>query len=152
MARGDEELEKDVKAIDQGGPSREFFYQLWKQMPTLKVSYKRNGVSVALFEEARAGLVPQKDEQVDEAIKKMVKEAKNLSKAARSGIPEYVRKKIKAMYRAFGRIMARCMLGLDHRSADAFQDDAYYKFLISAKALPIFYRNGKSVPDIKTES
>ena len=141
MARGDQTLEK---AIDQGGPSREFIYQLWKQMRTLKVSYTRNGTSVSLFIEAGAGLAPQKDEIVDEAIKGMVKEAKSLTKGEKRRIPEYVLNKIKAMYRAIGRIMARCMLDLDHRSPDNVQDDAFHKFLISAKALPVFYRNGKS--------
>lgn len=133
-------------AIDQGGPSREFFHQVWKQMVRLKVSYKPNGASVALFTEESVGLVPQKNEMLEIAIEQMVKEARSdkLSRYERDKIREVIWEKVKAMYRAIGRIMARCMLSLDQRTSAHVDDDMYFKFLISAKCLPIFYRNGKS--------
>jgi hypothetical protein len=143
VARRDQALRKDMAAIDQGGPSREFIHQLWKQMGRLKVSYKTNGISVALFEERGAGLVPQKNEMVEIAIEGMVKEAKidKLSQDEKDRIPEWILNKMKVMYRAIGRIMARCMLSLDQRSKDGVADDAYHKLLISSNALPAIYRN-----------
>jgi hypothetical protein len=147
VIKGYQALNEGTRAIDQGGPSREFIHQLWKQMPRLKVSYKTSGTSVALFTEEGGGLVPQTNDMVENAIKGMVKEANDdkLLQDEKGRIPECIRNKMKAIYRAIGRIMARCMLSsLDQRSPDAINADIYEKFLISAKALPVFYRNGKS--------
>jgi hypothetical protein len=146
VVRGDQALDEGSRAIDEGGPSREFIHQVWKQMPRLKVSYKASGASVALFTEGAIGLIPQTNDMVENAIEGMIKEAKNdkLSQDEKDRIPECIRNKMKAIYRAIGRIMARCMLSLDQRSPDDIDADIYHKFLISAKALPVFYRNGKS--------
>jgi hypothetical protein len=146
VARGDQTLEK---AIDHGGPSREFIHQLWKQMGRLKVCYKENGTSLSLFTEEKGGLLPrllpQKNEIVDATIERMVKEAKSdKSPVKKQHIRNEMKVKMKAMYRAIGRIMARCMFHLDQRPPDHVEDDVHHKFLISAKALPVFYRNCKS--------
>jgi hypothetical protein len=140
VARRDKKLSKDMTAIDQGGPSREFIHQLWKQMGRLEVSDATNSISVALFEKEkdvglvqqkpRSWLVPQKNEMVELAIKKLSQDEQ-----------DRIWSKMKAMYRAIGRIMARCMLSLDQRGKDAVADDDYHKLLISAKALPAIYRN-----------
>ena len=79
-------LKLELEAVDEGGPSREFFQKVWKQMGCLKVGSKR------LFPVlSKAGYVPMEDTALEEL-----------------GIDGET--KARAFFRAIGRMMSHCIL------------------------------------------
>jgi len=90
MSKKDEkELNKSYQAKDDGGPTEEFFHEVFSQIGSLKV----NGIS--LFEQTSGGYLPVSDDVLK-------------YKAEKSS--EGTLEKIKAYYRAFGRMVAHRLL------------------------------------------
>jgi len=120
-------MNKDTKtnedtAIDEGGPTREFLSQCWKQMSGLRVrklEKTKSGLkekSVKLFETQDNGVVPLTDDGLREKLKNTFQG------------DDYVAylKRAKAYYEAIGRILLHSLAN---------------NHTISASAMPPFYQN-----------
>jgi len=101
-------------ALDEGGPTKHFFSEVWAQLETLKVH--AFGVEVELFEESPVGAMPTSDEKLRcEGIKNIEPD-----------VVEIIVGKAKRYYRAIGRIMFHSLVR---------------GFVVSSTAMPRFYRN-----------
>ena len=86
---------------DEGGPTRQFLTDLFKQLDTLSV--KAGEKKVKLFQNTEYGLVPIDDDNLNYKIKRGIKA---LPKDKRGQIsPEEIIKRAKVYARAIGRIM-----------------------------------------------
>ena len=113
---------RDLLAVDEGGPTREFFTQIWKNMEFLKIKYKNKENQTKffkLFETSEAGPLPAKDELFEELGEKHSEEVRT-----------FVEEKARKYYRALGRIMFRVIV-----SGHTFP----------VEAMPTFFRNGESL-------
>ena len=81
------ELTDEITAIDDGGPTREFFSRIFDQLGAIKVD------KIALFEMTKYGYMPVSDDKLESFSKD--RETKD---------------KIKNYYRAIGRIFAHCLV------------------------------------------
>lgn len=85
--RAERKLNKLYQAKDDGGPTEEFFHEVFSQIGSLKV----NGIS--LFEQTSGGYLPI----TDDFLKHKTSNKSTLEK-------------IKSYYRAFGRMVSRRLL------------------------------------------
>jgi len=99
-------------AVDEGGPTRAFLSQVWRQMDNLKV--QSNGKQAALFERSELGFCKPQTNEVLQA------------KLGLDGNAEEVCGLVRPFYRALGRIMLYCLS---------------QKITIATLALPELYRN-----------
>jgi hypothetical protein len=128
-------LKKEIKGLDAGGVSREFFSQVWLQMGGLQV--KKGEIVIQLFEEdSEAGCVPVTDAVIEQALK-------NESDKRKGRILE----KINVFYRAIGRLMIHWLATDPLVSFQPFEHPGGMQcgHSIAGTALPAFYRNGLSL-------
>ena len=87
-------MEKDLKAVDEGGPTREFFYQVWHQLGKLEVVPNSK-----LFIIEKSGFIPTTDTVIKHNMRKYSEDQQ-----------KYYLHQIECYYRAIGRMMSHCLL------------------------------------------
>jgi hypothetical protein len=108
---------------DAGGPTRQFFDQVWLQLADLEVQLPHTSNGIKLFAMTGGGLVPETDEYVrDNRLSNM-----------EASEQETMVHKIESYYRAVGRMMAHSMLLSSEDSGT---------LMIASHALPMLYLNG----------
>ena len=87
----DKKMLEEVTAVDEGGPSREFFSRCFHQLGDLEVE------GVPLFEVTKYGYIPFPDDYLKARCSKMTNK-------------DIVLNKIREYFRAVGRVFAYCLL------------------------------------------
>ena len=136
LGKNNKALKRELTAVDAGGVSREFFSQVWRQMGSLHVKCdgKSGEKQIRLFDnEVEAGFVPVQDDIIVYQLRELTKCGKVV-----------VMKKIKAYYRAIGRLMIHWLATDPVVSFETFQRDGGMDcgHTIDETAIPTFYRNG----------
>jgi hypothetical protein len=117
-------IKKEFQADDAGGPTRQFFDQVWLQLGDLQVKMPNSTNAVKLFAMTQGGLIPQPDDYLSQYFL-------NMDNMGKDGVME----KIRSYYRAVGRMMAHCML---------LSSEDFGPLTIASHTLPLFYLNGES--------
>ena len=119
-------VKKEFQAIDEGGPTREFFNRVWMQMRDLAIEIPLTTQKIQLFDtQSKIDCIPQTDDDIEFKLAKVPE-----------GEQSEIRDKIRCFYRAIGRIMAHCLVGVE--------DELIGKLpAIASIALPKLYRSGE---------
>ena len=89
---------QDVRPTDAGGPIKEFFSDVWKQLESLKFCPRNSTIEVPLFTNEGYGCLPATKEKMEEPFITL-------------GIsPKDSRTEINAYFEAVGRLMAHAMM------------------------------------------
>ena len=98
---------KDEKAVDKGGPTREFLANVWNQMGELKITAKgtAEGSHIALFEDCDKYYFPSSDDKIEQQINAVIQKFGEISKQKKEEIKSNLKLKVKRYYRALGRII-----------------------------------------------
>lgn len=95
MQKASTELKREVRAIDEGGPEKQFLSEVWQMLPSLEVSVPGSHRCIKLFELTEDGYCPTRDDCIsDDVNDDKYREAKE---------------KVGLFYRAIGRIFAYCV-------------------------------------------
>lgn len=87
--------------VDQGGPTRFFFDRLWNQLADLEIRLPGDE-AIELFERSNGGLKPVTDDTITNQL--------NVAKILKQEDRETVESQVECYFRAFGRILAHCLL------------------------------------------
>ena len=123
-------------AVDQGGPSRQFLTDVFKQIEILSVNVGTERVS--LFQNTNSGVEVVTDELLEHYISKAAAKTSCLDVAAAAAVKQAKKaaadavKQAKAYVRAIGRIMLHSMAN---------------DFTLPAKAMSRFFMTGKESSD-----
>ena len=110
------EQKKLDTAVDEGGPSKQFLSDAWKQMQTLSVPVLSD--KVQLFQQATAGkkrqnvseIIPIHDDYLIHQIKMIAAPAFERGSPEMNNVIEETKNRIYAYARVMGRLMVRILL------------------------------------------
>ena len=120
---------EDMRARDEGGPTREFFTLVWKNLGNLSVlvkskTKKNEPYKINLFDSTPGGLTPLPDDFLEDRVKRAIDETHTNETLA------CIMDRIKNYYRAVGIILFRAITSGN---------------IIAHYVMPNFYRNGTLV-------
>jgi hypothetical protein len=115
-------IPKKTEAVDEGGPTRQFFNEVNTKLSALYVSIP-TGKKFELFESTPGGLLPLTDDVIEMKTKAMAGDKK-----------EAFIDQVKCYYRAVGRLMAHCIFQIENEHG---------QLPILQHVLPSFYKQGE---------
>lgn len=97
-----DKAKRELTAIDQGGPSRQFLAECWKQLGGLRINV--GAKQVRLFEISPCGPIPLTDDVLRHKIEATIKSESGSKEADKSEIDGLV-EVARCYYLAIGRLM-----------------------------------------------
>jgi hypothetical protein len=119
--RAKDKLKKEHQAVDEGGPTREFFSQVWAQLSDLSIKLP-GGSSLKLFEKKQGGLLPLTDDYLEHRLAKLGPEREDYMD------------QIRCYFRAIGRMLAHCLL---------LSPNDFGPVSVPSHSLPLLYQSGE---------
>jgi hypothetical protein len=123
-------FKRDHQAVDEGGPTREFFSQVWAQLGNLSIELP-GGSSFKLFEMEQGGWLPLKDEIFEHRLEKLPKPER-----------EDYRDQIRCYFRAIGRMLAHCLL---------LSPNDFGPLVVPSHSLPLLYQSSECKENFRFE-
>jgi len=119
---------EDYQPVDEGGPTREFFNQIFSQLGNLEVRFnEKTGVEepIKLYEMSSGGFSPITDDILQNKLRK-VQESERAD----------FERKIACYYRCIGRLIVHCMLS---------HSKLIGKIDVPSQVLPLLFQSGKKI-------
>jgi hypothetical protein len=121
-------FKRDHQAVDEGGPTREFFSQVWAQLGNLSIELPGGG-TLNLFEMEPGGLLPKTDEYLEHRLENILEK-------------EDYMEQIRCYFRAIGRMFAHCLL---------LSPNDFGPLVVPSHSLPLLYQSSECKENFRFE-